>query len=170
MAGPNHRAGFIAAPVKGPPIKMSIVIVMPIANPPTAWKDPLGSIPVPNTTKTKKNVRTASTTIPVAGEGQGEGRDDLGDGLPERIVDQPRAPKRPQVAARDISTFLFDGPDTKGAHAKYDADPRSNPGTNSRRSSEGCHAASGKTRLGKNRPVSPEICVTMWSGPKRVSR
>ena len=46
-AGPNHRAGFMAAPVKGPPIMMSREIVSPIARPPTALKEPFGSIPVP---------------------------------------------------------------------------------------------------------------------------
>src|SRR5437762_13731771 len=66
-AGPNHRAGFIAAPVKGPPIIMSIEIVSPIANPPTALKLPFGSIPVPYTTNTRRKVRIASTRIPTAG-------------------------------------------------------------------------------------------------------
>src|SRR6266581_3085644 len=65
MAGPNHRAGFIAAPVKGPPIMMSSAMVSPIARPPTALKEPLGSIPVPYTTETRKNVRMASTRMAV---------------------------------------------------------------------------------------------------------
>src|SRR6266480_884795 len=67
-AGPNHRAGFIAAPVSGPPIMMSIEIVRPMAKPPTALKVPFGSIPVPYTTVTRKNVRIASTRIPVTTE------------------------------------------------------------------------------------------------------
>lgn len=33
-AGPNHRAGFIAAPVSGPPMRMSAAIASPIASPP----------------------------------------------------------------------------------------------------------------------------------------
>src|SRR2546430_6783629 len=51
----------------------------------------------------------------------------------------------------------------------YEADPRSKPRTNSRLSSVGCHAASGKTRFGKNRVVSAEIWVTRASTPNRVS-
>src|SRR2546428_5046496 len=65
MAGPNHRAGFMAAPVNGPPIMMSSEMVSPIARPPTALNEPFGSIPVPYTTKTKKNVRMASTRMAV---------------------------------------------------------------------------------------------------------
>src|SRR5881396_1188770 len=64
-AGPNHRAGFMAAPVSGPPIMMSIEIVRPIANPPTALKVLFRSMPVPYTTLTRKNVRIASTRIPL---------------------------------------------------------------------------------------------------------
>src|SRR5205809_961957 len=52
----------------------------------------------------------------------------------------------------------------------YEADPRSKPRTNSRLNSDGCHAASGNTRFGKNRVVSPEIWVTRASTPNRVSR
>src|SRR5947199_629 len=55
-------------------------------------------------------------------------------------------------------------------HAMYDADPRSKPRTNSRLNSEGCQAASGNTRFGKNRVVSPEIWVTRASTPNNVSR
>jgi len=34
--GPNQRAGFMAAPVRGPPIRMSKAIVRPIPNPPAS--------------------------------------------------------------------------------------------------------------------------------------
>src|SRR5204862_6464013 len=46
---------------------MSIEIVRPIANPPTALKLPFGSIPVPYTPNTRRKVRIASTGIPTAG-------------------------------------------------------------------------------------------------------
>src|SRR5205823_4221058 len=72
------------------------------------------------------------------------------------------------VSMRRISSFSV-GSAQRG-HAMYEADPRSKPRTNSRLSSDGCHAASGKTRFGKNRVVSPEIWVTRASTPNKVSR
>ena len=45
-AGPNTRAGFIAAPVSGPPNKMSSVIVDPITRPAT-YRGPRSSTAVP---------------------------------------------------------------------------------------------------------------------------
>ena len=45
-SGPNARAGFIAAPVNGPPMKMPSVIVKPIASPAIALKAPRGSAAV----------------------------------------------------------------------------------------------------------------------------
>ena len=55
-AGPNARAGFIAAPVKGPPKSMSMVIVRPMAKPAILLNAPLASTAVAKTTKTRKNV------------------------------------------------------------------------------------------------------------------
>src|SRR5215831_10866906 len=63
-SGPNARAGFIAAPVSGPPIRMSSVIVKPIASPAIDLNEPPGSAAVANTTQTRKNVRTPSITTP----------------------------------------------------------------------------------------------------------
>src|SRR5262249_46635572 len=67
-AGPNHRAGFIAPPVRAPTARMSIVITRPIAKPPILFQAPRSSIAVPNTVQTRKNVATASTStaLPIA--------------------------------------------------------------------------------------------------------
>ena len=61
-AGPNHRAGFIAAPVRLAPTKMSIVIIKPIVKPAVIAKDPRSSTAAPNTAQTRKNVKIASIT------------------------------------------------------------------------------------------------------------
>src|SRR3984893_8307705 len=58
--GPNARAGFIAAPVNGPPKRMSIVIVRPIASPAIDLNVPRGSTALANTTHARKNVMIAS--------------------------------------------------------------------------------------------------------------
>src|SRR5204863_10034383 len=63
-SGPKARAGFIAAPVSGPPISTSIVIVSPIARPAIDLNVPPGSAAVANTTHTRKNVKTPSITTP----------------------------------------------------------------------------------------------------------
>src|SRR5437764_1922493 len=63
-SGPNARAGFIAAPVSGPPIRMSIVIVRPIASPAIDLNVPRGSAAVAKTTQTMKNVRISSVATP----------------------------------------------------------------------------------------------------------
>src|SRR5881397_1295077 len=67
-AGPNHRAGFIAAPVRAPTARTSIVITRPIANPPTTLIAPRSSTALPKTAHTRKNVATASTStaLPIA--------------------------------------------------------------------------------------------------------
>ncbi len=67
-AGPNHRAGFIAAPVYGPKARMSNAIASPIVKPAVLVHGPLPSTAVPNTTKTRKKVRIASRTMPVPAE------------------------------------------------------------------------------------------------------
>src|SRR3954451_11536880 len=61
IAGPNQRAGFIAAPVSGPPMRMSAVIANPMARPPVLG--PRGSTAVPNTANRTSAVRTASIAI-----------------------------------------------------------------------------------------------------------
>ena len=42
-AAPNARAGFMAAPVSGPPMRMSAAIVRPMAKPAMDLKAPRGS-------------------------------------------------------------------------------------------------------------------------------
>src|SRR2546426_604940 len=69
---------------------------------------------------------------------------------------RPASPASPGGVAAPSICSLF-GAARETAHRMYDAEPRSNPGTNSRASCDGCHAASGKTRFGKNRAVSAEI-------------
>src|SRR3990170_7281658 len=64
-AGPNQRAGFIAAPVYGPNAMMSKAITRPIVRPAVLENGPRSSTAVPNTAKTKKNVMTASRTMPL---------------------------------------------------------------------------------------------------------
>ena len=59
-SGPKARAGFIAAPVIGPAIRMSSVIVRPIARPAIDLNVPRGSAAVAKTTQTRKKVRIAS--------------------------------------------------------------------------------------------------------------
>ena len=62
MAGelrPERRAGFIAAPVNGPPMSTSFVIVSPIARPAIALNAPRGSTAVAQT-ETRKKVRISS--------------------------------------------------------------------------------------------------------------
>jgi hypothetical protein len=54
----------MAAPVSGPPMRMSIVIVKPIARPAMILKLPPGSAAVAKTTHTRKKVRTVSITRP----------------------------------------------------------------------------------------------------------
>src|SRR5207248_5562243 len=48
-SGPKARAGFTAAPVSGPPIRMSSVIVSPIASPAMDLNEPPGSAAVAKT-------------------------------------------------------------------------------------------------------------------------
>ena len=57
--GPNARAGFIAAPVRGPPKRMSSVIVNPIARPAMDLNVPRGSAADAKMTHTRKKVRIA---------------------------------------------------------------------------------------------------------------
>jgi hypothetical protein len=57
----------MAAPVSGPPIRTSIVIVSPIARPAIDLNVPRGSAAVANTTQTRKKVRIASTISPASG-------------------------------------------------------------------------------------------------------
>src|SRR5262245_8143487 len=64
-AGPNHRAGFIAAPGYGPNAMMSNAITSPIVSPAVFDHGPRGSIAVPNTANTRKKVVTASITMPL---------------------------------------------------------------------------------------------------------
>ena len=61
-AGPNQRAGFIAAPVNGPNAMMSNAITSPTVNPAVLFQRPVDHC-VPKTAKTRKNVQTASMTI-----------------------------------------------------------------------------------------------------------
>ena len=63
IAGPNERAGFIEAPVKGPPARISTVTTRPIPKPATAEKVPLSSTAVPKIAVTRKNVKTNSINI-----------------------------------------------------------------------------------------------------------
>ena len=60
-SGPKARAGFIAAPVSGPPTNTSIVIVRPIASPAIALNAPRASTAVAQTAKTRKNVMISSS-------------------------------------------------------------------------------------------------------------
>src|SRR5262245_21495477 len=64
-AGPNHLAGFIAAPVYGPNAMMSNAITRPIVRPAVFDHGPRGSTAVPNTANTRKKVVTASITMPL---------------------------------------------------------------------------------------------------------
>ena len=64
-AGPNQRAGFMAAPVKGPPIRMSAATARPIAIPPS--RGARRSSAVPKTAMTSRTVSTASMAMPVIG-------------------------------------------------------------------------------------------------------
>src|SRR3989442_7215425 len=82
-----------------------------------------------------------------ADENQCKGPGELGNPLPPR-GDRHLAAPPGRVATPSICS-LFGGP-TKRLHLMYDADPRSNPGTNSKASWDGCHAASGNTKFGKN--------------------
>ena len=63
-SGPTARAGFIAAPVYGPPMQMSSVIVKPIARPAIVANAPRGSAAVAKITQTRKKVSTASIATP----------------------------------------------------------------------------------------------------------
>jgi hypothetical protein len=63
-SGPKARAGFIAAPVSGPPHRMPIVTTRPIPKPATALNAPRGSTAVAKTASTRKKVRIASSTSP----------------------------------------------------------------------------------------------------------
>src|SRR2546428_4530677 len=60
-AGPNQRAGFMAAPVSGPTARTSIVITSPTVNPAVFANGPRSSITVAKTAHTRKKVATAST-------------------------------------------------------------------------------------------------------------
>ena len=64
-AGPNQRAGFMAAPVSGPPIRMSAVMARPMARPPILGAR--GSIAVPKTANSRTMVRIASIAIAATG-------------------------------------------------------------------------------------------------------
>ena len=61
-AGPNARAGFIAAPVSLPVAKMLTVITSPTTSPPSFG--PRGSSAVPKTAIIRKNVAMASMPMP----------------------------------------------------------------------------------------------------------
>src|SRR5207245_1464505 len=61
-AGPNQRAGFMAAPVSGPTARTSIVITNPTVNPAVFANGPRSSITVAKTAHTRKKVATASTS------------------------------------------------------------------------------------------------------------
>src|SRR5215210_699059 len=63
-AGPNQRAGFIAAPVQGPNAMMSNAITRPIVSPAVLLNGPRSSTAVPNTANIRKNVATASSRMP----------------------------------------------------------------------------------------------------------
>ena len=64
-AGPNQRAGFIAAPVAGPAKKMSPTIAMPIGRPATIEKVPRESTATPMITIIRMKVATASIKMPL---------------------------------------------------------------------------------------------------------
>src|SRR5437868_7236361 len=64
-AVPNHRAGFIAAPVSGPPSRMSVMTVRPMPKP--AIGGASGDTAVPYTAHTRNTVSTASTTTATVG-------------------------------------------------------------------------------------------------------
>src|SRR5229473_1132779 len=65
IAGPNQRAGFIAAPVRPPPTKISIVMVSPITSPAMALA-PRWSTATPNTEYIRKKVMMISARTAVA--------------------------------------------------------------------------------------------------------
>ena len=88
-AGPNQRAGFIAAPVSGPNAMMSNAITRPIVNPAVLFQGPLSSTAVPNTAKTRKNVRIASMTMPVPTDTPGPSA-----GAPAPPASKEAAPKQ----------------------------------------------------------------------------
>src|SRR5579883_2895000 len=67
--GPKARAGFIAAPVSGPPTRISIITVRPMPKPPILGAR--ASTAVPNTASTKKKVNTASRKMAVPTETPG---------------------------------------------------------------------------------------------------
>src|SRR5437016_14564475 len=60
--GPVALAGFIAAPVNGPPVNTSATTIRPTPNPPI-FGERLSTI-VPYTARTSKNVITSSNSIP----------------------------------------------------------------------------------------------------------
>src|SRR5687767_8527071 len=72
-AGPNQRAGFIAAPVSGPPMRTSAVTARPMARPPIFGAR--RSTAVPKTASSSTTVRIASTmmapAMPMAGSTAG---------------------------------------------------------------------------------------------------
>src|SRR6478672_10330589 len=67
-AGPNQRAGFMAAPVRGPTASTSMVITRPTVNPAVLANGPRSSTTVAKTAHTRKKVATdsTSTAFPIA--------------------------------------------------------------------------------------------------------
>src|SRR6476660_8516517 len=67
-AGPNQRAGFMAAPVRGANASMSIVITNPTVNPAVLANGPRSSTTVATNAHTRKKVAVASTStaLPIA--------------------------------------------------------------------------------------------------------
>ena len=98
-AGPNQRAGFIAAPVSGPPMKMSAATARPMARPPIFGAR--GSIAVPNTATTQDHGQDRF-------EDDGRPRPDARlhgrraerDWLPGRLGEDERAARRPASERR----------------------------------------------------------------------
>src|SRR2546426_219919 len=66
-AGPSHRPGLIAAPVKYPPKSQSTPTVSPIGIAPRVFAAPRGSMAVAKTTNTTRNVIRSSSSIPPSG-------------------------------------------------------------------------------------------------------
>src|SRR3989449_2507465 len=66
-AGPSHRPGLIAAPVKYPPKSQSTPTVSPIGIAPSVFAAPRESIAVAKTTNTTRNVINNSRSIAPSG-------------------------------------------------------------------------------------------------------
>ena len=73
IAGPNERAGFIDAPVIGPPARISITIIIPIAKPCQPAVAFLFTV-VLKITRTKKKVKMISTIKTVKSDIPAPGR------------------------------------------------------------------------------------------------